>query len=66
MRKGQGRDIEESEILASSMVRESSTMSTGYDVDSPWYLIIPGLVGAGTALLVVTAIGLSSWRRSQG
>jgi hypothetical protein len=42
-------------------------MSTGYeDVDSPWYLIIPGLVGAGTALLVVTAIGLSSWRRSQG
>jgi len=58
-------DMEESEILASSMVKESSTMSAG-DVDSPWYLIIPGLVGAGTALLVVTAIGLSSWRRSQG
>jgi len=67
MGKGKGRDMEESEILPSSMVKESSTMSTGCgDVDSPWYLIIPGLVGAGTALLVVTAIGLSSWRRSQG
>lgn len=64
---GRGRQVEESEILPSSIVKESSTMSTGYeDVDSPWYLIIPGLVGAGTALLVVTAIGLSSWRRSQG
>lgn len=65
MGKRQGKDMEESDILAPSMVRESSTMSAG-DVDSPWYLIIPGLVGAGTALLVVTAIGLSSWRRSQG
>jgi len=65
MGKRQGRDMEESEILAPNMVRESSTMSAG-DMDSPWYLIIPGLVGAGTALLVVTAIGLSSWRRSQG
>ena len=65
MGKGEGREIEESDILASSMVKESSTMSAG-DVDSPWYLIIPGLVGAGTALLVVTAIGFSSWRRSQG
>lgn len=64
---GKGREMEESEVLASSMVKESSTMSAGHeDVDSPWYLIIPGLVGAGTALLVVTAIGLSSWRRSQG
>jgi hypothetical protein len=67
--KGWGKrgEVGESEILAPSIVKESSTMSTGYDdVDSPWYLIIPGLVGAGTALLVVTAIGLSSWRRSQG
>ena len=65
--RNKGREVEESEILASNIVKESSTMSTGYeDVDSPWYLIIPGLVGAGTALLVVTAIGLSSWRRSQG
>ena len=64
---GKGREVEGSEILPSSIVKESSAMSTGYeDVDSPWYLIIPGLVGAGTALLVVTAIGLSSWRKSQG
>ena len=49
--------MEESEISAPSMVKESSTMSNGYgDADSPWYLIIPGLVGAGTVLLVVTAI----------
>ena len=67
MGKGKERETEESEIMASNMVKESSTMSGGYgEVDSPWYLIIPGLVGAGTALLVVTAIGLSSWRRSQG
>lgn len=66
-RRGKTREVEESELLAPSIVKESSTMSTGYDdVESPWYLIIPGLVGAGTALLVVTAIGLSSWRRSQG
>jgi len=67
MGKGKGRETEESEVLASSMVKESSAISSGCgDVDSPWYLIIPGLVGAGTALLVVTAIGLSSWRKSQG
>ncbi|KAI0033561.1 hypothetical protein K488DRAFT_47484, partial [Vararia minispora EC-137] len=33
-----------------------------------WYLYIPGLIGAGTALLVVGivgAIGFSSWRRNQ-
>lgn len=65
--KVRGKGVDESEILPSNIMKESSTMSTGYeDVDSPWYLIIPGLVGAGTALLVVTAIGLSSWRRSQG
>lgn len=65
--RGKRSEMEESEVLASSLVKESSTMSSAYeDVDSPWYLIIPGLVGAGTALLVVTAIGLSSWRRSQG
>ena len=31
-------------------------------VHSPWYLIIPGRVGAGTTPFVVTAIGLSSLR----
>ncbi|TFK72918.1 hypothetical protein BDN72DRAFT_815321 [Pluteus cervinus] len=40
------------------------------DLESTWYLQIPGLVGAGTALLVVGIVGalsLSNWsRRSQG
>ncbi|KAF8623675.1 hypothetical protein AX17_007373 [Amanita inopinata Kibby_2008] len=39
-------------------------------VDSTWYLYIPGLVGAGTALLVVGIVGalsFSTWsRRNQG
>ncbi|KAF7327626.1 TPK-B1-binding domain-containing protein [Mycena kentingensis (nom. inval.)] len=40
------------------------------DLDGAWYLYVPGLVGAGTALLVVgviSALSLSSWsRRNQG
>lgn len=36
------------------------------DDDRTWYLYIPGLVGAGTALLVVGLLSLSSWRKSQG
>lgn len=40
------------------------------DVDNTWYLYIPGLVGAGTALLVVGIVGalsFSTWsRRNQG
>ncbi|TDL25778.1 hypothetical protein BD410DRAFT_784801 [Rickenella mellea] len=36
--------------------------------DNTWYLYIPGLIGAGTALLVVgvvSAISFSSWRKNQ-
>ncbi|KAI6154896.1 hypothetical protein BKA82DRAFT_4072735, partial [Pisolithus tinctorius] len=39
------------------------------DIDNAWYLYVPSLVGAGTALLVVGVIGIlsfSSWRRNQG
>ena len=39
------------------------------DIDNAWYLYVPSLVGAGTALLVVGVIGalsFSSWRRNQG
>ena len=38
-------------------------------LDNAWYLYIPGLVGAGTALLVVGVVGalsFSTWRRNQG
>lgn len=38
------------------------------DVDGTWYLYLPGLLGAGTALLAVAVIGavsVSSWRKSQ-
>ncbi|KAI6021996.1 hypothetical protein EDC04DRAFT_2869789 [Pisolithus marmoratus] len=39
------------------------------DIDNAWYLYVPSLVGAGTALLVVGVIGalsFSSWRRNRG
>ncbi|KAI9568247.1 hypothetical protein HD554DRAFT_2101130 [Boletus coccyginus] len=39
------------------------------DIDNAWYLYVPSLLGAGTALLVVGVIGalsFSSWRRNQG
>ncbi|KAF9069235.1 hypothetical protein BDP27DRAFT_1325849 [Rhodocollybia butyracea] len=39
------------------------------DVESTWYMLLPGLVGAGTALVVVGVVGVLSlsWsRRNQG
>ncbi|KIY43833.1 hypothetical protein FISHEDRAFT_67625 [Fistulina hepatica ATCC 64428] len=33
------------------------------DLDSTWYLYIPGLLGAGAAILVVGALSLSTWSR---
>ena len=40
------------------------------DMENAWYLYIPGIIGAGTALLVVGIVGalsLSTWsRRNQG
>ncbi|KAI6011840.1 hypothetical protein EDC04DRAFT_2609708 [Pisolithus marmoratus] len=38
------------------------------DIDNAWYLYVPSLVGAGTALLVIGVIGalsFSSWGRNQ-
>ena len=38
------------------------------DLDGAWYLYVPGLVGAGTALLVVGVVGalsFSTWRKTQ-
>jgi len=40
------------------------------DMEGPWYLYVPGIIGAGTALLVVGIVGalsFSTWsRRNQG
>ena len=44
--------------------------SAGLDMENAWYLYIPGIIGAGTALLVVGIVGalsFSTWsRRNQG
>lgn len=49
---------------ASSLV-EGRDRDTDED-DNTWYLYLPGLVGAGTALLVVGFLSFSSWRKGQG
>lgn len=54
------------EQLAASVVKNQDVD----DVDGAWYYYIPGLLGAGTALLVVGVVGalsFSTWsRRNQG
>jgi hypothetical protein len=44
--------------------------SAGLDMENAWYLYVPGIIGAGTALLVVGIVGalsFSTWsRRNQG
>jgi hypothetical protein len=60
-----GVDVE-MEVVPSPRRRKIN--DTAQDEGAEWYLYIPGLVGAGTALLVVgivSAIGFSSWRRNQ-
>lgn len=47
---------------------EAMLERAGEDEDNTWYLYLPGLIGAGTALLVVSVVGalsLHSWRKSQ-
>ncbi|KAH7102832.1 hypothetical protein BKA62DRAFT_829098 [Auriculariales sp. MPI-PUGE-AT-0066] len=60
------RDKENDETA--SMYSTKSMVGNAPDVDGTWYLYIPGLLGAGTALLAVAVIGavsVSTWRRSQ-
>lgn len=48
---------------------DNSKRSAMEELDNTWYLYLPGLVGAGTALLVVGVVGalsFSSWRKNQG
>ncbi|KAI9000578.1 hypothetical protein BD414DRAFT_574146 [Trametes punicea] len=54
--------------LSSSMIESvhaEPDLGAGED-DRTWYLYVPGLVGAGTALLVVGLLSLQSWRKNQG
>ncbi|KAL0063985.1 hypothetical protein AAF712_009053 [Marasmius tenuissimus] len=52
------------------MMMERRSAKVEEDMDSAWYMFIPSLVGAGTALVVVGVVGVlsfSSWsRRNQG
>jgi hypothetical protein len=45
--------------------RKDELMLFDEDIDHSWYLHVPGLVGAGTAFLVVCALSIASWRRNQ-
>ncbi|KAI0072534.1 hypothetical protein K474DRAFT_1711513 [Panus rudis PR-1116 ss-1] len=71
-RLGPGTDVFD-ELNMSVNVNASSTSlvekkigSTEEEDDNTWYLYLPGLVGAGTALLVMGFLSFSSWRKSQG
>ncbi|OCH94453.1 hypothetical protein OBBRIDRAFT_769889 [Obba rivulosa] len=53
-------------VALSSSIMESVCTDAGMgDEDRTWYLYIPGLIGAGTALLVVGILSFSSWRKTQ-
>ncbi|EMD34136.1 hypothetical protein CERSUDRAFT_86877 [Gelatoporia subvermispora B] len=51
--------------LSSSIMGSVRTDVDIDDEDRTWYLYIPGLIGAGTALLVVGILSFSSWRKTQ-
>ncbi|KAI0330219.1 hypothetical protein GY45DRAFT_1251316 [Cubamyces sp. BRFM 1775] len=72
-RGGDGEfDDDDDADLSSSMMESVHAEPTdlgaaGTDEDDwSWYLYVPGLVGAGTALLVVGLLSLQSWRKNQG
>ncbi|PIL29777.1 hypothetical protein GSI_07982 [Ganoderma sinense ZZ0214-1] len=57
-------DAELSSSMIESVHKEPDLVAE--DDDRTWYLYLPGLVGAGTALLVVGLLSLQSWRKNQG
>ena len=61
-------DAELSSSMVESVHREPVDLggAGGNADDRTWYLYLPGLVGAGTALLVVGLLSLQSWRKNQG
>ncbi|RDX57589.1 hypothetical protein OH76DRAFT_1395432 [Lentinus brumalis] len=64
---GYGGDDADAELSSSMVesVHKEPDMGEG-DEDRTWYLYVPGLVGAGTALLLVGLLSLQSWRKNQG
>ena len=61
---GDDADAELASSIVESVHREPDLGAD--DADGTWYLYLPGLVGAGTALLVVGLLSLQSWRKNQG
>ncbi|EIW57311.1 uncharacterized protein TRAVEDRAFT_29444 [Trametes versicolor FP-101664 SS1] len=60
-----GEDGDLSSSMIESVHADPDLGPSGED-DRTWYLYVPGLVGAGTALLVVGLLSLQSWRKNQG
>jgi thiamine pyrophosphokinase len=67
---GEGRQLrrrrQEAEAAAKALL-EQADIERESD-DNTWYLYLPGLIGAGTALLVVgvvSALSFSTWRKNQ-
>ncbi|EKM58211.1 uncharacterized protein PHACADRAFT_182579 [Phanerochaete carnosa HHB-10118-sp] len=67
--KPRRRRKREAEDPLAASITSKSAMEDPLDrqgEDNTWYLYLPGLVGAGTALLVVGFLSFSSWRKGQG
>ncbi|KAI0691525.1 hypothetical protein C8T65DRAFT_670430 [Cerioporus squamosus] len=64
---GYGSDDADAELSSSIVESVHKEPDMGADdEDRTWYLYLPGLVGAGTALLLVGLLSLQSWRKNQG
>lgn len=66
-RRRRRREPAAEDPLAASVTSKSAMEDhlDGRGEDNTWYLYLPGLVGAGTALLVVGFLSFSSWRKGQ-
>ena len=62
-RRAKADDASDANASSTSLVEKRTVPD---DDDNTWYLYLPGLVGAGTALLVVGFLSFSSWRKGQG
>ncbi|KZT73151.1 hypothetical protein DAEQUDRAFT_762502 [Daedalea quercina L-15889] len=65
-RRRRKKEPSSGDLSSSIMGNYRSSEADAGEEDRTWYLYIPGLVGAGAALLVVGFLSLSSWRKSQG